>query len=200
MSAADIAVVGATALAAVFLLPQTVRLARTGDAAGVSATWPALGAVTNVGWFAYLLSRRLWLSAPSTVFMVVFYSTILFYLRRSGRGLQAPIRRGGVWAAILLAVLAGGGWPALGVVLGSSYVVQMAPPVWSAYRTRAPSGIAAGTWWIGGVESLLWGFYGWSYGDLPIVIFAVVAATASVLMLSRFYATRRRWQEAPVAA
>ncbi|MFO7548593.1 MAG: hypothetical protein R6X29_06960 [Acidimicrobiia bacterium] len=200
MRPADLAVVVATILAAIFLLPQIVKLARTGDSTGVSATWPALGAVTNVGWFAYLSSQQLWLSVPSTVLMMVFYSTVLRYLARTGRSIRGPAIRGLVWGLMLLAVFRMGGWETLGLVLGLSYAVQLAPSVWTAYRTPAPSGISPGTWWLGGIEAVLWGVYGWGYQDVPIMIFAGVGVVVSSLMLGRFYATRHRWQRVPAPA
>jgi uncharacterized protein with PQ loop repeat len=199
MRPADLAVVAATVLAAIFLLPQIVKLARTGDATGVSSTWPALGVATNVGWFAYLSSQRLWPSVPSTVLMMVFYSMVLRYLARTGVPLQASVLRGVVWGVMLLTALGLGGWDALGLVLGLSYAVQLAPSVWTAYRTHAPSGISPGTWWLGGIEAVLWGFYGSAYGDVPLVVFAGFGVVAASLMLARFYATRHRWERVAAA-
>jgi uncharacterized protein with PQ loop repeat len=199
MRPADLAVVAATVLAAIFLLPQIVKLARTGDATGVSSTWPALGVATNVGWFAYLSSQRLWPSVPSTVLMMVFYSMVLRYLARTGVPLQASVLRGVVWGVMLLTALGLGGWDALGLVLGLSYAVQLAPSVWTAYRTHAPSGISPGTWWLGGIEAVLWGFYGSAYGDVPLVVFAGFGVVAASLMLARFYATRHRWDRVAAA-
>jgi uncharacterized protein with PQ loop repeat len=193
---ADLSVIAATLLAAVFLVPQVMKLLRTGDTAGVSSTWPALGAVVNVAWFAYLSAQRLWLAVPSTVLMVAFYGTILRLLLRSGRPPIGPLRRGGTAALVLAATGAVAGWEGLGVVLGLSYGVQMAPSIWTAYRTAAPSGISPGTWWIGSVEAGLWGYYGWWHQDLAIAMFAITAALASGLMLARYYATRHRFSPA----
>ena len=47
---ATIAVVVATILAGLSLIPQILKLVRTRDAAGVSSTWPAIGLVTNAAW------------------------------------------------------------------------------------------------------------------------------------------------------
>lgn len=52
--------------------------------------------------------------------------------------------------------------------------------------------MSAGTWWIGLTEAILWGYYGGFKEDAGLVTFAVVAGGASVLMLARYYATRRR--------
>lgn len=200
MRPADLAALAATALAGGFLIPQIVKLSRTRDATGVSSTWPALGAVTNSGWFSYLLSRRLWMSVPSTVLVVAFYVTILAHLGRVGRPLRASLLRGAAWAATLGTVAAVGGWSTLGLVLSLSYVVQVSPSLWTAYRTPTPSGVSAGTWWIGLGEASMWAIYGRAYGDLPVTTFAGVALTASTLMLVRYYVTRRRVAAAPAVS
>ena len=54
---ANIAIVAATTMTVVFLVPQMVKLIRTRDSAGVSGTWPALGFVVNVGWFLYMVEH-----------------------------------------------------------------------------------------------------------------------------------------------
>lgn len=197
MNSADLVAVVASVVAAVSLVPQIVKLVRTGDRAGVSPSWPALGAITNLAWTLYLGSQALWWAMPSTVLMTAFYGAVLYRLGRMGSPLRAPVVRGAAWAAILTAITAIAGWPVLGLVLGFSHLVQITPSVWTAYRTRVPSGIAAGTWWLAGFEGALWGYYGWWYSDVPIVLFAIVALAGSAVMLSRFYATRHRWERVP---
>jgi len=93
-------------------------------------------------------------------------------------------------------VLAAGGWIMFGVVLGLSYGVVLAPSVWTAYRTADPSSIAPGTWWIGGLEAALWGYYGAFHSDRGIVTLAVIGVVGSALMLARYYGTRNRVAEA----
>lgn len=56
---ATFALVVATVLAAVSLLPQILKLVRTGDPRGVSATWPAISLVTNAAWSVYLIQAGL---------------------------------------------------------------------------------------------------------------------------------------------
>ncbi len=196
MLIADAAVVIATVLAVASLLPQIRKLWSTRDAAGVSSTWPALGLATNAGWTLYLSHQRLWLSVPSAVLMVFFFGVILALLARAHQPLRASTVRGVTWAAILAGIWGLGGWLVLGVVLGSSAAIQVAPAIWTAFRTYAPSGISPGTWWIILIEAALWGVYGVAYADLAIEVFAVTASATSVLMLARFYATRHRFAAA----
>lgn len=189
---ANIAVVLATASTITFLVPQIVKLVRTGDSSGVSTTWAGLGFVLNVGWFTYLIARSLWASifAPFSTFIA--YGVTMWALGRTGRNLTIGYIGGSVAAVVLATIGLVGGWGVLGVVLGVSYGVVLAAPVITAYRTAVPSGVSALTWWIGLVEALLWGLYGWYHSDAGILTFTVVATIGSSLMLARYYATRRR--------
>lgn len=58
----NVAAVAATVGTIAFLVPQISKLIRTGDSAGVSTTWAALGLVTNAGWFAYMINQNLWVA------------------------------------------------------------------------------------------------------------------------------------------
>jgi uncharacterized protein with PQ loop repeat len=183
-------------LAAWLLIPQIVKLIRTRDAAGVSATWPAIGLITNFAWTAYLLQAGRWLAAPSTVLMVISYSTVMVLVVRTGRRWKPVVIRGVLLASFLVLVLTSFGWLILGVVLGFSYALQVAPALWTAYRTRMPKGISTFTWAIIGIEALLWGYYGWANDDAPLVVFGTIAIVASLLMILRYVSTRHRWADA----
>ena len=189
---ANIAVVLATISTTTFLVPQIIKLMRTVDSDGVSSTWPALGFVINVGWFVYLISQQLWASIFAPFITFIAYAITMWALRRTGRDLSRSYVRGLVGAFMLTGVTVLGGWVVLGVVLGISYGVVLAPGVWTAYRTADPSGISPLTWWIGLVEGFLWGYYGWFHSDRGILTFMVVAVLGSGLMLFRYYSTRER--------
>lgn len=189
MTLADTWVIAATLLAWWSLVPQIRKLVRTGDASGVSSTWPAIGLVANAGWTAYLLSQELWAAAPSTAGMVVFYVLVLRSLQRAGVSLRTALIRGAVAVALLGAVTVAGSWPVLGLVLGWAYLPQLAPAVWSAYRSHDPSGVAVGTWTVILVEAALWLVYGRLVGDVPVLIYSVVGVASSGLILARLAAT-----------
>ena len=192
---ANIAAIVATLLTAAFLLPQLIKLIRTGDSEGVSATWPALGFVTNVGWFVYVINQGLWTAIFAPFITFIFYAVTLWALGRTGRSLRGAKLRGAGWSVLLVAVLATGGWITFGMVLGLSYGVVLAPSVWTAFQSVDPSGIAPGTWWIGGFEAALWGYYGAFHSDRGILTLAVIGVVGSTLMLARYYGTRRRVAE-----
>lgn len=189
---ANIAVIAATIGTFTFLVPQTIKLIRTRDTEGVSATWPALGFVVNLGWFVYMISQQFWAAVAAPLVTFLSYLVVLWALRRAGRSLRTSAIRGLAWGIVLTIIGLVLGWPALGVALGISIGVQLTPSIWSAYRTADPSGVSAGTWWIGLAEALLWGYFGLFNNDAGIITFGVVAALASALMLARYWFTRRR--------
>lgn len=189
---ATVALVAATVLAGLSLIPQIVKLIRTRDPAGVSATWPAVGLVINCGWSAYLVHQGLWPASISALLMVTFYAVVMWALRRAGTPLRHSLWRGVVWAAALVVITLTAGWFALGAVLGLSQFLQVAPALYTAYRTHRPTGIAPATWWIAGTEGTLWGYYGWFHADVPVMIFAATYVTTAALMLGRYHAVVRR--------
>ena len=187
---ANTAVVLATITTLGFLIPQIVKLVRTGDSTGVSTSWPALGFVVNSGWFTYMIAQSLWWSVVAPFGTAVAYAVTLWALRRTGRHLLASYVRGAVWAIVLIAVTATLGWDALGVALALSYGVMVTPALWTAYRTPDPSGLSPGTWALGVTEGFLWGIYGWHHADSGIMTFASIAVLGSSLMLARYFVTR----------
>lgn len=189
MTPADLAVILATLLAWWSLIPQIRRLWRTSDTTGVSGTWPAIGLVSNAGWTAYLLSQELWAASPATAVMVCFYLVVWRVLRRAGAPLGAATVRGVIAIVVLAVAYGAGSWPVLGLVLGWAYIPQLAPAVWAAYRVPDPTGIAAGTWALIGLEAALWLVYGGLLGDTPVVIFGLVGLVAAALILLRVWLT-----------
>jgi hypothetical protein len=123
----------------------------------------------------------------------------MWALARTGRPLGPSLGRAAGFGAVLVAALLIGGWTALGVALGLSFGVMMAPSIWVAFRTPNPSGIAPGTWWLGLAEGLLWGLYGWHHADEGILTFSAIAIAGSVLMLGRSWATRPAVSADPAA-
>jgi uncharacterized protein with PQ loop repeat len=192
---ADLAVIAATLLAWASLLPQIVRLARTGDPTGVSTTWPAIGLVSNAGWTVYLAGRSLWAAVPSTIVMVLFYALVLRALARTGARLDRSWGRGATWALALASAGLAGGLSAMGLLLGWSYIVQIAPAVRAVYATRRPTGVSISTWLLIAVEAALWGFYGWWFEDTPVVVYGVVGVAGGLAIVARLIASRRRSTE-----
>jgi uncharacterized protein with PQ loop repeat len=194
------AAIAATILTVLSLMPQMLRLRRTGAAEGVSPTWAGFGVVTNIAWFAYLTHEALWVSVPAPVLMAIFYGITFSAVRRAGQPQQPARLASATWAVVLAAGAAAGGWSLLGVLLGLSYIVQVTPAVWTAYTTPRPRGVAPLTWLIVLAEAVLWGYYGWWYRDTALLLFAATAVLASALMIIRYAATRHRWAGEPLPA
>ena len=87
---ATLIAVAATIISFGLLMPQIVRLWRTGRTAGVSPTWAATGATSNLGWLAYMISQGLWVVIPSVVVASVQFLLTFWLLRRN----QAPVGLG----------------------------------------------------------------------------------------------------------
>jgi hypothetical protein len=102
---------------------------------------------------------------------------------------NAPGRRSVVlvtgWVLVLTASLLAGGRVGLGTVLSTAFVVQVAPAVWTAYRTQAPTGIATGTWLLVLGELTCWGIYGLHQGDRRLAVMGVTGVLAAGLMILR---------------
>ena len=102
---------------------------------------------------------------------------------------------GAAWIATLGVIVALGGVHVLAVVLGVSYVVQVAPAIWTAWTTTSPTGVATATWTMTCIEGLLWGTYGVHHTDPATTCFAAIATLAASTMLIRKVSVG--WRTAP---
>jgi hypothetical protein len=173
-------------------LPQVLKLRATRDAAGVSWSWAALTTVNNAAWIAYFALSRDW-SALVPSCSVTLLAGVLTALLTGGKRVRTrSVALLGAWAAAL--AVAGGvaGRAGLGTLLTAAFVVQVAPSLWTAYRTARPSGASAGTWALILGELACFLAYGLRQADPRLVVFAATGVTASALMLARIL-----WATAP---
>ena len=167
------------------LLPQPVRLVRTGVAAGVSPLAALNAVITTIGWAVYGLSADLpivWI--VSVVALVPSLWTVVLLVPRTTR---RDVLSASLWAATLLAAGAigiGGAAMSLGVV------VSQGPAVVRAVRESDLSGVAPATWWLSLLDAVTWGAYGIAVADGALMGYGVVLATASVIVLARIAWTR----------
>ena len=195
MSRADFAnVVGivATAVTFVHVVPQIVRLLRTGRVEGVSAAWAAVALVLNFGWMAYVIAEEFWITIPSIVIAIVSFGSALYLMYRSG----ADVRPGALMSATVAVASVGiqlvAGWTVLGTVLALSNGLYLGPPVVTAWRSHTPAGVSPLTWVLAVLEGLLWGFYGVLVAAGPIIVFGATEASLSALVLLRLWVARDR--------
>ena len=171
-----------TVLAGGFLLPQIIRVVRSGDVAGVSPVWAGFGLVTNLAWVLYLGRNGIWGAVIAPGLAVLAYGITLGVIRgRGGPWAMASV----AYAAVLAGLVAGAGMAGIALFLVMAPVVQLAPAVAAAYRSRCPSGLSPATWALSVVEAGLWGVYGWMVADPALVGYGVVTSGGSLLVLVR---------------
>jgi uncharacterized protein with PQ loop repeat len=183
----------ATFLAAVFLIPQIVRLLVRRDTTGVSTTWAGFGLVTNTAWVVYLSERAMWAPLMAPAIALVTYGITLAVVVRLDHS-RRWVGHSCLYVLLLAATAPFGGVGALGLALALSPVIQVAPELAAVYRERHPSGVSPITWTLAGMEAILWGIYGWLVSDTALLGYGLVTCFASMLILGRWMATRPRWR------
>jgi hypothetical protein len=184
MDLVDALPVAAAALAAPQFLPQLVGVWRRGDAQGVSWSWAALTSVGNGAWTVYFALSGMWTALVPSISATVFAGALAVLLGRKGvEGRPIAVVAG--WTAVLAAAWMIGGRAGLGTALAASFVLQVTPSVWTAYRTRRPTGISRGTWLLILGELACWGAYGAAESDPRLAALGCTGVVASLLMLAR---------------
>ena len=183
--------VAATAFGIPQFLPQVLKLRATGDAAGVSWSWAALTAVNNAAWIAYFALSRDWSALVPSCSVTLLASVLTAVLTGRKRVHPRSVALLGTWAAVL-AVVGVAGRAGLGTLLTAAFVVQVAPSLWTAYRTARPSGASAGTWALILGELACFLAYGLRQADPRLIVFSTTGVAASALMLARIL-----WTAAP---
>ena len=178
--------VAAAVFAVPQFLPQLIRTGRTGDTAGVSWSWAALTSVSNGGWMAYFALSRFWTALIPAMSVTVLAGVLAVLLSRRGvvPDLRAAATTGG-WGVLLVLAWLSAGRIGLGTALAASFVLQVTPSVWTAYRTERPTGLSAGTWLLILAELACWGGYGLHETDARLTVLGCTGVAASVLMLAR---------------
>ena len=202
MSRADFALlVGAVATIATFVhvVPQILRLLRTGRIEGVSPSWAAVGMTLNFGWIAYVVSQEYWIAIPSIVVAIASFGVALYLMKRNGAAVRPSILFSAAVAAAAVVIQLAAGWTVLGTVLGLSNGLYLGPSVVEAWRSHTPVGVSPLTWVLAEIEGLLWGFYGVLVLAGPIMVFGATEALLSGLILLRLWVARHRVRAALVA-
>ncbi len=182
----------ATAVTFVQILPQIVRLIRTRRIEGVSPAWAAGGATINLGWLAYVIEGRFWVTIPSIIVAIVSFVLALYLLYRNGADIRAGLLMSGAIAVASVAIQQAAGWTVLGTVLGLSNGLYLGPSVVAAWRSHAPVGVSPWTWGLTVLEGVKWGFYGVLVEAVPIMVYGSTAILLALLVLLRLWMTRHR--------
>jgi uncharacterized protein with PQ loop repeat len=186
----------ATAFAVPEFVPQLRKLWVTHDTAGVSWAWSACTAINSAAWFAYFALSRYGTALIANVPATLVAGALAAALTAHGLARPRPAVLVGGWAAVLGAACAVAGRAGLGTLLSAAFALQVAPSIWTAYRTPRPSGVSAGTWLLVLGELSCWLAYGLYQADPRLITLGVTGVTASAAMLTRIYRTRH-WPARP---
>lgn len=185
----------ATVAFLVRLLPQPIRLMRTGVPNGVSPMAVLNMAITEFAWLLYGLIEGLvpvWaVSLPALP--LGFWTVVLLRRQFTARDLLGS----GLWlAAIAVAWVTG----TLAVVLAASVFVNYGPQVLTAIRGHHLEGLAPTTWWLALADASLWGAYAAAVGDPALAGYCVILTASALVILWRIWRTREENEEALVLA
>jgi uncharacterized protein with PQ loop repeat len=179
--------IAATVFAVPQFLPQILKLRATHDTAGVSWSWAMLTCLNNAAWIAYFTLARYWTAVVPAVSATILAGALAMMLTAGGQVRPRPLAATGGWAVMLLAAYLGAGRAGLGTLLTASFIVQVAPSVWAAYRTARPTGISSATWLLILGELSCWLIFGLHESDPRLITLGVTGVTASALMLARIH-------------
>ena len=178
--AATLLAVVASGIFLVRLLPQPIRLYRTGLAAGVSPLAAINSVVITGAWLTYGLSTGIFaVWAVSVVALIPGVWMIVLLARRVSPtdALWASCLLGALLAAAAAGVLAGS--------LAAGVLVSSGPQVWRALRHDDLRGIAPATWWVAVGDAVSWGAYGFVVHDAALKGYAAVLLASAVTVLLR---------------
>jgi uncharacterized protein with PQ loop repeat len=166
-------------------LPQMLKLWATSDCAGVSWSWAALTTVNNAAWIAYFALSRDWTALIPSCSVTLLAGVLTVMLTGKQHVPPRTLTVIGAWTAVLAAVGSATGRVGLGTLLTAAFVVQVAPSLWTAYRTARLSGISAWTWTLILGELACFLAYGLHESDPRLTALGSTGVTASMLMLAR---------------
>jgi len=193
IDALDYAPIAATAFAVPQFLPQVLKLRATRDTAGVSWSWATLTSLNNAAWIAYFALEHYWTALIPSSSATMLAGTLAVLLSIRGRARLRPSILIGTWAAMLVAAYLILGRTGLGALLTAAFAVQVAPSLWTAYRTEHPTGISSGTWLLILGELSCWLTFGLHKSDPRLITLGLTGVTASALMLARIHRTSK-WE------
>ena len=172
-------------------LPQVFKLQATDDTAGLSWLWAALTALNNAAWFGYFFLARYWTALVASFAVTLLAGTLTVTLTRRGASGLRQRSLIACWAATLAVSYCVAGRDGLGTLLAAGFAVQVAPSLWTAYRTAQPTGTSAGTWTLILGELACFLVYGLHKADPRLTALGVTGVISSLLMLARIYWARR---------
>jgi uncharacterized protein with PQ loop repeat len=185
--ALDYIPIAAAAFAIPEFLPQLRKLRATRDTAGISWSWATLASLNNAAWIAYFALEHDWTALVPSSSATVLAGTLALLLSIRGQARLWPSVLIGTWAAMLVTAYLILGRDGFGTLLTAAFAVQVAPSLWTAYRTTRPTGVSSGTWLLILGELSCWLTFGLYKSDPRLIALGLTGVTASALMLARIY-------------
>ena len=158
----------------------------------VSWAWATLTCLNNAAWISYFSLEHYWTALVPSSSATALAGTLAILLCVQDRPRLRPSVPIAAWAAMLVAAYLILGRMGLGALLTAAFVVQVAPSIWTAYRTERPTGISAGTWLLILGELSCWLTFGLHKSDPRLITLGLTGVTASALMLARIRRTSRK--------
>ena len=166
------------------VLPQVLRLKRTGTAAGVSAAGAGVGIAMNLWWLAYGITQGLWGLLPVAGGAFALYLTMAVLLVRiAGRQAIGGIARGHLMGVLPLMSLVGWGWGAAGLTIGLLYGAQFLPALMTAVRSPSLAGVSLTMWLLAWLEAAIWLVYGVQQDDIALILGGGGGSVVATLIL-----------------
>ena len=187
ISLATLVGLAGTLLAFAYTVPQMRKLARTGTAAGVSVAALANSTVSGIAWTVFgVVEHEIWVILPAFLALPGTAGALVLAWTRGGN--RARLWMPVVWALTIAALTAA--IPVVGtrpivVALGCSVTLMVVPAAVTAWRSHDVSAIAASAWAMLIVDAALAGAYGLLAHIDANLIYALVATSGAVLILTR---------------
>lgn len=168
-------------------LPQAAKLLRTHSAAGVSVAALTNSTISGLAWTAFgMLEHDAWVAVTAIVAVPATAAAAgLAWFRGGARDrLWMPF----AWSLMLVVAITASSWIGTGpltLLLGCSISLLVAPAAITAWRSPDVSAVAASAWLMMLLEALLTGAYGALAGIDANLLYAAVAITGSVAILTR---------------
>lgn len=166
------------------LVPQPVRLWRTGVCDGVSPLASLNATASAVAWAVYGFTVDL--VVVWAVSLLALVPSVMQVILLRERATRRDVVGGGLWIAVIVAAWSTG---LLAGILAVTVVVNQGPQVWAAVRGADLDGIAPATWWIAVSDAVLWGSYGVAVGDAALMGYGTVLLAAATTILTRLAVT-----------
>jgi len=173
-------------LAALYALPQWLKVRRTGSVEGVSLAATSNAFISCVAWVAYgavLGDVAVLLTCLAALPSLGATTWILVKNHASREGMTTTW----VWTAALIAAALVAPWTQapIEVLLGASIAWYVAPAAWMAWTSVDVTGIAPGAWFVLLADAVVWLLYSLLTGINAGILYAVIAGTGALLVLAR---------------